>query len=75
MIAGRVGDGVDRFDAGFTPRQWQYRLHGYNRRLMSLLIGGTSLTHLTVGGVSHPLSPPSAFSRKVYSTERTAEIE
>jgi hypothetical protein len=49
MIAGRVGDGVDRFDAGFLPRQWQYGLHGCNRRLMGLLIGGPGLAHLTVG--------------------------
>ena len=48
MIAGRVGDGVDRFDAGFLPRQWQYCLHGCNRRLMSFMIGGAS-PHLTVG--------------------------
>ena len=49
MIAGRVGDGVDRFDAGFLPRQWQYRLDGCDRRVMSFLIGGTSLAHFTVG--------------------------
>jgi hypothetical protein len=49
MVAGRVGDGVDRFGAGFLPRKWQHGLHGRNRRLMSLLIGGTGLTHLTLG--------------------------
>jgi hypothetical protein len=47
--SGRVGDGIDRFNAGFIPRRWQYCLHGCNRRVMSLLIGGTSLAHLTVG--------------------------
>ena len=39
MVAGRVGDGIGRFNPRFLPRQWQYRLLGRNRRLMCLLIG------------------------------------
>jgi hypothetical protein len=38
---------LEQIDARLLPRQWQYCPHGCNRRLMSLLIAGTGVTHLT----------------------------
>jgi hypothetical protein len=40
---------LEQIDARLFPRQWQYCPHACNRRLMSLLIAGTGLAHLTIG--------------------------
>ena len=48
VILGGVGDSIDRFGAGFLPRQQrQYLLHSFNRRLMCL-IAATCVAYLAI---------------------------